>query len=206
MAISSGLAAMALVGFSTLRAQAEFSDSVDRLKETVLAKRTEALTTVKSGGGTDANNVTIGKLLTFTRNSSVVQVQTLQTVNNFMPGNITSPAANQAVRVSAAAGDTSTFTMAWGLMFQDAQLTGPPLGSSWSGVTQVAFVRSATDGSLQTAVSRNGGFATLSAGVYRYDDFLPNGAAVNLNFIDPTNKKAFLTIDPTRNGVTRKFQ
>jgi hypothetical protein len=113
--------------------------------------------------------------------------------------------ANQAVNVVA--GETTSFTIPWGLTYQSWQVTGPPVGAVNAGKVQVAFVRSATDGTLQTAVSGTGGFTVLSANVYRYDDFLPNGVAKSLNFQDPSSppRKAYLTIDPANNGVTRVF-
>lgn len=181
MAISSMLAAIALMGFSATRGQAQFSDSVERLKESLLTRRTEALSTVKLSGGADAANVTLGKLLTFTPNSSTVTVQTLITANN------PAPAAGQAVTVVAA--ESTTYTVEWGVKY-----TG---GSR----IQVAFVRSATDGALQTAVSPNGGWGPP----YTYGQFAPNGAVKQLQFKDPDGRTADIVITPTTNGVTRVF-
>jgi prepilin-type N-terminal cleavage/methylation domain-containing protein len=199
MAISGALAAIAMMGFSTLRGQTQFSDSVERLKEDVLKSRQEALSTIKSSGGTDPTKVTFGKLLTFTPGSSTVQVQTLVTINNYQAGNVTSPTAAQAVTISAAPGDTSSYTIPWGITYANTQLTGPPLGAIQNSVVKVAYVRSGTDGALQTATS------TTWGAVLTYGLFAPNGAKRNLNFVDPTGRKAFLTIDPTNNGVSRTF-
>jgi prepilin-type N-terminal cleavage/methylation domain-containing protein len=180
MVISSMLAIIALTGFSALRGQAQFSDSIERLKEKVVSLRQEALSTIKLSGGADATHVTFGRLLTFTPGSSTVQVQTLETANN------PAPVAGQAV-VTVPAEDTS-FAVAWGVTF-----TGPR-------VTQVAFVRSTVDGALQTAVS-----TAWVPGSYKYSDFAPNGAPANLNFRDPTGRTAFLTVTPANDGVTRTF-
>jgi prepilin-type N-terminal cleavage/methylation domain-containing protein len=182
MAISSLLGAAVLSGFSVLRSQAQFSDAIERLKETVLIKRTEALSTIKLSGGDDAANITFGRLLTFTPGSSSVTVQTLYTANN------EAPAANQPVyTLPSEDGDT---TIAWGVRYSDAS------------TRQVAFVRSSVDGALQTAVSPPGGWAGPT---YRYGDFAPNGAAANLNFTDSFGRQAYLTIDPAKNSVTRTY-
>ena len=180
MAISSALAVIALMGFSTLRSQAQFSDSIERLKEKVTAERQEALATVKLSGGTDSSRVTFGRLLTFTPGSSAIQIQTLYTANN------PAPAAGQAVFTNPA--EDVTYTVPWGVTFTGAS------------VTRVAFVRSTTDGALQTATS-----TAWVAGSYTYGNFAPNGAPRNLNFRDPSGRTAFLTVTPTNNGITRTF-
>jgi len=160
----------------------------------------EKTTVIKTGGnGTDATRVTFGKLLTFTPGSSTVQVQTLITTNNYQAGNVTTPVAGQAVTISGAAGDTTSYSIPWGITYASTQTTGPPLGAVSAVPVKVAYVRSGTDGTLQTATSTSWG-AVLTYGL-----FAPNGAKRNLNFVDPTGRKAYLTIDPTNNGVTRTF-
>ncbi len=200
MAIGSALAMIALLGFSTLRGQAQFSDAVERLNQSVLGQRQEALSTIKSSGGTDTANITFGHILTFQQNSSTVQVQTLVTANN------NAPAGSQAVTILAA--ENTSFTIPWGIYYLNAQTTGPPLGAAINaGYIQVAFVRSPVDGSLQTAMSPGGGWAGRLTGTYRYDNFYPStpAAKTNLNVTDGS-RHAWLTIDPTGNSVTRGFQ
>ncbi len=179
MAISAALAAIALLGFSTLRGQAQFSATIEQLDQTVLAKRQEALSTVKLSGGANSANITIGRLITFIPNSSIMKVQTLYTAN------VSAPANGQPVLINAA--EDQTIDIPWGITY--AGLV--PI--------QVAFIRSATDGSLQTAIS-TGWSANLI-----YGDFAPGGVATNLNFTDPSGRKAHLTIDPSNNSVTRSF-
>lgn len=195
MAIVAMLSGLAFAGFSAMRGQAQFSDAVERMKEDVLAQRTEALSTVKLSGGTDAANVTFGRVLTFTPGSSTVRVETLRTANN------SAPTAGQAVSVVAA--ETTSYSIPWGITYQNAQKTGPPLGGVVGGTVRVAFTRSAVDGSLQTATSLQPG--GLAPG-YTYGEFAPNGPAANLNFTDAQGRKAFLTIDPTKDSITRTFQ
>ncbi len=183
MAISSALAALAIMGFATLRGQAQFSDAVERLKERVLVQRQEALATIKLSGGTDAANITFGRLLTFTPGSSTVRIETLVTANNL------APAANQPVLILAS--ETTSFEIPWGVTYAGASMQ------------QIGFVRSAIDGSLQTAASPAGGWGGLP---FDYGDFAPNGAATNIDVIDPAGRRAYVTIDPQSNGVTRTFQ
>jgi prepilin-type N-terminal cleavage/methylation domain-containing protein len=180
MAIGAMLAVIALAGFSTLRGQAQFSDSIERLKDKVTSERQEALSTIKLSGGTDATRVTFGRLLTFTPGSSTVQVQTLYTANN--------PAPTAAQVVATLPSEDTSFTVNWGVTFTGAS------------ITRVAFVRSTVDGALQTATS-----TTWTPGAYTYGNFAPNGAARNLTFRDPSARTAFLTITPTNNGITRTF-
>jgi type II secretory pathway pseudopilin PulG len=182
LAISSMLAIMAIAGFSNTRGQAQFSDSVERLTQQVLERRQEALSTVKLSGGTDANNVTFGRLLTFTPNSSTVQVQTLVTSSNSAPTN------GQAVVVNNA--ETTSFDMAWGVTYTGNQ----PM--------QVAFTRSTVDGVLQTT-AWNGLDNNLT-----YSDFTPPAnvaTTFSVNVIDPNSRRAHLVIDPAKNGVTRVY-
>ncbi len=198
MAISSMLAAMALMGFTALRSQAQFSNSVEQTTQTVLAKRQEALATVMlSGGGltcvvpSDQCNISFGRILTFTPGSGVVTTESLVTLGNPAP-----PAA-QAVTL-AAASETSTYTLPWGVTY-----TGSSRGNR---IIQVAFVRSAVDGTLQTAVSPDNGWAGRPTGSYQYGDFAPGGGSVQINVLDPTGRRAYLTVNPVNNSVTRTYQ
>jgi prepilin-type N-terminal cleavage/methylation domain-containing protein len=186
LAISSGLIVIALAGFSSTRGQAQFSDSVERLTQQVLERRQEALSTVKLSGGTDSTKVTFGRLLTFTANSSTVQVQTLVT-NNFALGG-TAPPVGQPVTIAAA--ETTSFTIPWGVTYSGAQQA------------QVAFTRSTVDGALQTT-------AWMGTKPLVYGSFAPpvSPAATvqNINLVDPSGRQAHLVIDFTNNGVKRVY-
>lgn len=180
MAIAGVLSLIVLNGFSSLRGQAEFSDAIDHLKETVVAQRTEALTTVKAGGGTDSSQQTIGRLLTFSPGSGTVRVDTLVTANT------DAPVAGQAVTL--AAGETTNVIIPWGIQYH---------GST---VAQVAFTRSAVDGSLQTTASQ-GTFGPP----YHYGNFAPGGPIEEFMFQDSTGRTGYISIDQAANAVTRRF-
>ena len=183
IAIAGALAAIVLVGFSSLRRDAQFSGAIDKLRETVVAQRTEALTTVKSGGGTNASTITFGRLLTFTPGSDQVRVQTLTTANN------SSPSAGQPVNVLTS--ETTTVSVPWGVRYAGTT------------VANVAFVRSAIDGSLQTAINPTGSWGSAP---YSYGFFAPGGSAQELMFQDVNGRRAYIGIDPGSNSVTRRFQ
>jgi type II secretory pathway pseudopilin PulG len=186
LAISSMLAIMAIVGFSNTRGQTQFSDSVEQLTQQVLQRRQEALSTVKtSGSGNDATQVTFGKVLTFTRGSGAVRVETVRTANYPLNGT-NPPVSGQAVTVI----DTTTFPMAWGVTYNGAQ------------DMQVAFSRSTMDGALQTT-AWNGAKAN-----YTYGDFTPPAnvnTTFNVNVIDPGGRQAHLIVDPAKNGISRAY-
>jgi prepilin-type N-terminal cleavage/methylation domain-containing protein len=188
MVISSALAIIALTWFTGLRDQAQFTDSVERIKEGVLEQRQEALSTIKPGGGVDPFNITFGRLLTFTPGSSIIRVDTLITSNN------SSPLATQGV--IPLVGQSTTLKMAWGVTY------------AGSAVRKVAFTRSAVDGSLQTAVGEG---TTWNGPVYSYGQFLPNqlpptSTNARLPLRDVKGRPAYMQIDTTSNGVTRAFQ
>jgi prepilin-type N-terminal cleavage/methylation domain-containing protein len=188
MAIGAGLAAMALLGFSNMRGQTQFSDSVERIKEQVISRRQEALSTIKvSGTGATACRVTLGKVLTFNPGSSTVTVETISGDNVSAPASLGCPV--QPIQVV----DSSTTDIAWGVVYVNS--------SRGNGRIQVAFVRSGTDGTLATAVSPNGGWATP----YTLANFTPNGTPVNINLRDPSGRQAYLTVTPTNNSISRTF-
>jgi prepilin-type N-terminal cleavage/methylation domain-containing protein len=196
-AIAGMLVVIAFKGFSGLRTQTQFSQAVERATQNVAAQRQEALSTVKTvGTGTDNTTITIGRLLTFTPGSSVVTVQTLTTQNYNAVSN-TTPRPGQAVAVYGP--ETTSFTMPWGIKYTKS--------SKGNGVIQVAFVRSAVDGTLQTATSPNGGWPIASL---TYGNFAGGGAAANIFLANDypvvaSSKQAYITITPVSSGITRTY-
>jgi hypothetical protein len=180
------------MGFSTLRGQAQFSDSIERLKEKVLSQRQEALSTVKiSGTGANACQVTLGKVLTFTPGSSDVRVETIVGANTDPP-----PALGCPVTAVITVSDTSTTTVPWGVTY-----TGSSRGNTR---VQVAFYRSSTNGALMTAVSPTNGWTT-GYSLTKFQTVTALSAA-NISFVDPAGRRAYITVTPSNNSVTRTFQ
>jgi prepilin-type N-terminal cleavage/methylation domain-containing protein len=188
MAISAGLAVIALLGFSAMRSQTQFSDAVERLREATVQRRTEANAAVQLANGEDTTQIAFGRIMTFMPNSSLVQVQTLVTSSS------ESPLPGQSVTLK---NDNSlTYTIAWGVIFNKG------VGDNPARERQVAFIRSPVDGSLHTAISPPGGW---SPG-FVYSDFITGTvpAGVSLQVGDGT-RTATIDIDPATNGVGRTF-
>jgi len=192
MAISAGLAVVALAGFSAMRAQTQFSDAVERLREATVQRRTETNSAVQFTSGDDASQIAFGRIMTFTPGSGIVQIQTLVTSST------ESPAANQMVKVTN--DNALSYTVAWGVVFKKG------LGDAPAAKRQVAFIRSPVDGSLHSIVSPAGGWPLIS-GNYIYSDFISGivPSAVSLQVGDGT-RTATIDINPATNGVGRTFQ
>ncbi len=198
MAISMSLAVIALIGFSSLRAQTQFGDAVERLRESVTQRRTETNTAVQvqANAGEDSSQIAFGRIMTFTPGSGTVLVQTLTTSSN------QAPPGNQTVTTTA--DNQISYNMAWGIKYQRGQ--DAPAGAITPRVRQVAFIRSPRDGALYTAVSPADGWP-LTAGHYIYDQFISGAipTGVRLQVSDGT-RTATIDIDPATNGVGRTFK
>jgi len=182
LALTSGFALLALGSYSAIRNQAQFNDSMERLQTAVLGERQEALATIKLGGsgddGTDADNVSFGRLLIFTPGSSEVKVYSLRTANSEAP--------DPGQAVTAIGKETTAITLQWG-----AQFAGPQ-------AMVVAFTRSLTDGSLRTTVVAN-------QATWTYGDFVGGATEVGLP-VTGSGQSGQLLVDQNTNGVTVRFQ
>lgn len=180
MAIGSMLVIVALAGFSSWRMSLQFSDSIDGLKETMTALRTESQSNInlRTAAGETPANVTFGRLVTFTPGSSTFRVDTLRTANTNAPG------AGQAVVVVS----TETRTIKWGVTY-----TGPRPRS-------VAFTQSLNTARMQTAWRDN-----WNTGSLQYGQFVPSTSVAVLQFRDSAGRTATVRVDPASNGVTRSI-
>lgn len=180
MAIGSILTAMALVGFSTWRMQLQFSDSIDSLKETMTALRTESRANInlQAAAGENPAMVTFGKLVTFTPNSSMIRVDTLRTANTDAPG------SGQVVQIVS----TETRTIKWGVTYAGSQ------------PRSVAFTQSLNTARLQTAWRDSWNLGSL-----QYGQFMPGTSVSALGFRDPAGRTATVRVDPANNGITRSI-
>lgn len=191
MAISGGLAVIALMGFSSMRAQTQFSDAVERLRESTVQRRTEANSSVQLTNGDTVGTIAFGRIMTFTPGSGVVKIETLITDSS------ESPIPGQAV--TSTGSNAFDYNIAWGVVFNKGLGDAPGLKR------QVAFIRSPRDGSLHTAVSPAGGWV-LNSGSYRYDDFITSTVPVGVGLqVSDGTRTATINIDPATNGVGRSF-
>lgn len=187
--ISSALAVIALVGFSNLRGQTQFSNAVEQTKEFVTSQRTETYAGVELTGGGDKNLIFFGRLLTFS--AGTITVQTLVTING------SDPLPGQAVFTSPGSSNTNdiTYVIPYSVAFD---FSGP-------GQRQLAFVRSPVDGTLRTVTS--GGNASFSAAALQYSDFIPASpitTPVRYPVSDGT-RSATVNIEPITNAIGRTF-
>ena len=173
------------VGFFTgLRNQVQFSDSIDSLKNEVLAKRQEALSTIKLSGGVDPLNISVGRLLTFTPGATTVRVDALYTANTSG-----APSATQQIMAPRPATDTSNINIPWTASYLP----------SCTGVAMIAFIRNPVDGSLMTSATQTGwtepyAYGTLTGAVAQAATFkIP---------ITGSGKKGYLTVDAKTGSIT----
>lgn len=198
MAISAGLAVIALVGFSSLRAQTQFSDAVERTREFVLQRRTEANSTVQLSDGDIPGSVNFGRILTFNNvPGTTITAQTLVTSSSVSPD----PTQN----VTATADNTISFTIPWGVKY-----TGVLSGASTIGIIeQVAFIRSPQDGSLHTAISPATavGWPGRTSPPYKYNNFITGTVPLKASLVlSDGTRTAYIDLDPTTNSVARRFK
>lgn len=187
--ISSALAIIALVGFSNLRGQTQFSNAVEQTKEFVTSQRTETYAGVELTGGSDKNQIFFGRLLTFS--AGTIRVQTLVTNNG------SEPTPSQAILVSPGFSVTNdiTYVIPYSVAFN----------FSGSGQRQVAFVRSPADGTLRTVTS--GGNASFGGTSLTYSDFIPSSPVitpVSYPLSDGT-RNATINVEPITNAIGRTF-
>ena len=193
MAISSSLAVIALMGFSAMRSQVQFSDAVERLRERTVQTRTEANSSVQLASGDQPNLIAFGRIMTFTPGSGIVKIQTLRTSSTESPTDL------QAVNLTA--DNAFDYTIPWGLTYQG----GKDAGGYTTKKRQVAFIRSPRDGSLHSIVSPPNGW-TLHRGYYYYSDFMPSGVPAGASLrVGYGTRTATLDIDPATNGIGRSF-
>jgi prepilin-type N-terminal cleavage/methylation domain-containing protein len=176
--ISAALGAMVLSGQRQVRQRAQFSDGVEKIKNSLVGVKNEANTTVNSAGGNDTDRIVIGKLARFTDNSSQIEVGTLVARCTNPTCSEINPTLNQQ--------DTYTITVPWGVTFDD-----PP-----STVNVIAFIRSPLDGEL-TVYTPQKSDNVLDAGIYRRDSTTARQRAT-LRFDDPNGYGASIFVNAAR--------
>lgn len=177
-AISGALMAIFIQGYRGVIARSRFSSAIETAKQTMVGVKNEANTTVNIGSlkGTD-NNVIVGKMARFSKNSNVITVWSL--------------VGDVAGISNLEQKDQYTVSLPYGVYFN------PPSGTNG----YVVFYRSATDGRLSVFTPAidasvnncSGGTPGLlcnrtyilpqnpTTGIYPFSD--PNGytAQININ-------------------------
>jgi prepilin-type N-terminal cleavage/methylation domain-containing protein len=191
LALTLGFAVLAIGFFSGLRSQAQFSDSIDSLKNDILARRQEALATIKVSGGTDASAISVGRLLTFTPGSTTVQVSALETKNT--DGAVPDPA--QLVTAVRPSSDTFDINIPWNASYQ----------STCAKAVYVIFMRKPSDGALITSVLTSTLPSLLTD--YSYGNLISGAASVNPVPIPlyGSGQGGSIYINPNSSSVTVKY-
>lgn len=144
LAIGSLLGMMVLFGQGEIRVRVQFADAVELAKNTLVSVKNEANTTVNGGGGsggTNINQIFFAKRVTFTNNSSTIQVDTLVIDPGF-------------TNINVLPGSTYSTNLPWGVTYKTAN----SLGVNSTG-SEVLFVRWPPTGKLYTFTpSLGGGF------------------------------------------------
>lgn len=196
LALSSLLLASVLAGRNSLRSQAQFSDGMERIKETILTTKNQANTgnnTVGQGNGTPSSNntyLTIGRSVQFTLNSSNATTNTLLC-------NATSDLLC-ATQIRFPFQATQTQALPWGITYTGCTNCGGATNS-----LTLLFVRDDNSGTFS-------GYwfpGALTSGiqkstVYRTDRQTP----LTLNFRSPDGRTATINVNPAAGTVTRTIQ
>jgi type II secretory pathway pseudopilin PulG len=194
LAISTLLIATVLTGRNSIRSQAQFSDGMERIKETILSVKSEANTgnntnpgakgTAQIGSGTN-RYLNLGRSIRFTPNSSTADSLALLCY-----------AASDLTCTDQLNPDTATvkrLALPWGIAYKDYTAEG---------------VTGATITIIFTRDDQTGEFAG-----YWYDGTIANRDSKNavlvkqrpvtLNFESPDGRKATIAINPATGTVTR---
>jgi hypothetical protein len=203
LAISTLLIATVLTGRNSVRSQAQFSDGMERIKETILSVKNEANTgnnTIGRGvakpSPTSPNNyLTIGRSIHFTTDSaSADRYDTKTLLCN------TSAASGYAClgQVSFPPEANNVSSVPWGITYTGYTVNNQPGPVENTHMTLI-FVRDDKTGAFKGywyagEVTRGMPQATAFA----------NQSVVTLNFESPDGRKGTVTVDPVSGVVTRQ--
>lgn len=197
LAISSLLITSVLAGRNSVRSQAQFSDGMERIKETILSTKSEANTGNNTNGrGNNAQYLTIGRTMHF--NSSGVAGANKKADSVTVLCEATSDLLCQDSKpVSWQPTTPVASTFPWGITY-----TGYSVGNQAGGTADVNLVFARDD--------RTGSYvgswypAALSPTATTKTLLLGNQTSVTLNFKSPDNRSAKITINPVTGTVTKE--
>jgi prepilin-type N-terminal cleavage/methylation domain-containing protein len=196
IALSATFSLLVIGFFGTMRDQAQFSASMEGLKSSILAERQEALATIKLNGtasaatvGQDTNNITIGRLLTFTVGSSIIKVDTLCAANSVSPTVVNT--SSSAGTPCSSPSEATTIVIPWSATYAGSQNA------------MVAFVRRPSDGTLVTSADTKP-FGDVTASL-TYSTLVGGQSPVSLP-ISGSGRQGSLGIDPASSNITVSYQ
>lgn len=186
LAISSLLLGSVLVGRNSVRSQAQFSDGIERIKETVLSIKSQANTSNNStGNGTSSNSLTLGRFIHFTRDSDAYDTGTLLC--------LTGSGSTCGNRVNVT--DQASGELPWRMTYKGNSVSSEP-------DLTLIFARDDNAGAIFTGYWFAGRLVN-GTDVAQYQQ-LANQKTIVLNFESPDGRRATITVDPATGSVSRK--
>jgi len=190
LGISSLLIATVLTGRNSIRSTAQFSDGVERVKETILSVKSDANTSNNATGTGNADSLVIGRAISFsTATSNDAQRTTL----------LCKATADLSCTSQLVLTDTSTVTIPWKIAY-----TGYTVQGSTNLVNRdvtLLFGRTDTNGSFTGAWYAG----TIDANTSLSSAFA-NKTPITLHFESQDNRYADVLINPVTGAVTRDIK
>lgn len=191
LAISTMLLVTVLVGNGSIRARAQFSDGMERLKEMVLATKSEANTSNNTTGvGTgDSGLLVAGRLITFKADEKTATTSTVMC-----------PSTSGALRCNRGGAvvlrDTRTIDLPWDITYQSLTADNQPVNAP---DLTIMFARDDADGSFTGYW-----WAGKPSGVTTLDTLFANQAIITLRFKSQTEKFGEVIVNPATGAVDRR--
>lgn len=190
LGISSLLIATVLTGRNSVRSTAQFSDGVERVKETILSVKSDANTSNNATGKGNTDSLVIGRSIMFsTTTPNDAQRTTLICV----------AATDLTCKPQLTLTDTSTVTIPWKITYTGYTVQGSSTEIK-SDVTLV-FGRTDTTGSFTGAWYAGAIDANTSV-----DSAFANKTPITLHFKSQDNRYADVLINPVTGTVTRDIK
>lgn len=202
LAISSMLIATVLAGRNSLRSQAQFSDSIERIKETILSTKNEANTGNNTvGTGTTATGrLTLGRSIYFQAGQANAVTRTV-----LCTANADNLCTNQLL--SPLAADRS-LPLPWGSIYTGCRVGNQDcIAVTGQNNMSLFFVREDTSGDFTGywfpgQLTSNPGTSVPRTNVYQAARQSP----VALLFRSPDGRTATINVNPAAGTVTRTIQ
>lgn len=197
LAISSLLIATVLAGRNSVRSQAQFSDGMERIKETILSAKSEANTgNNTSGTGSSSKYLTIGRAMRF--NTSAVNKANKKADLTTVLCQVTTDFLCQSNKmISWEATAVKSAPLPWGIVYTGYTANNQP--GSTADLT-LFFARNDQTGGY-TGSWYPGALSKLST---TKDALLANQTPVTLNFVSPDGRKAKITVNPVTGTVDKE--
>lgn len=203
LALSSLLLVSILAGRGSVKSQAQFSDGMERIKETILTVKSQANTSNSTAGNGSGVSGSVsyynirGRSITFTKSSSTATVQTVLCFAN------TDRTCKDQTQLSASSTTTLPATITYDGTYTVQGVSGTQSATSMT----IIFSRSDDDAAFSgywypnvlTATTVSNQATTALDSVY-----LQNSSVITLNMSSIDGRKGTLTIDPYVGTVTRQ--